>query len=86
MDERTNAIETTALTKRYGATTALADLDLRIERGSVYGFLGPNGAGKSTTIRILTTLIAPSSGTARVAGHPVTDRDAVGPQIGYLPE
>jgi ABC-2 type transport system ATP-binding protein len=86
MDERTDAIETTALTKRYGATTALADLDLRIERGSVYGFLGPNGAGKSTTIRILTTLIDPSSGTARVAGHPVTDRDAVGPQIGYLPE
>ncbi|WP_267640954.1 ABC transporter ATP-binding protein [Haloarchaeobius amylolyticus] len=80
------AIETDGLTKRYDGETAVADLDLSIEAGAVYGFLGPNGAGKTTTMRMLTTLIRPTAGTARVAGTPVTDRDAVTPDIGYLPE
>ncbi|WP_439027646.1 ABC transporter ATP-binding protein [Haloarchaeobius sp. DT45] len=80
------AIETDGLTKEYDGTRAVDDLDLDIEPGTVYGFLGPNGAGKTTTMRMLTTLIRPSSGTARVAGEPVTDRDAVTPNIGYLPE
>ncbi|WP_435319618.1 ABC transporter ATP-binding protein [Haloarchaeobius sp. TZWSO28] len=80
------AIETDGLTKEYDGTSAVADLDLSIESGTVYGFLGPNGAGKTTTMRMLTTLIRPTSGTARVAGQPVTDRDAVTPHIGYLPE
>ncbi|MCT9094504.1 ABC transporter ATP-binding protein [Haloarchaeobius sp. HME9146] len=80
------AIETDGLTKAYDGTSAVADLDLSIEPGTVYGFLGPNGAGKTTTMRMLTTLIRPTSGTARVAGQPVTDRDAVTPNIGYLPE
>ncbi|MBV0903644.1 ABC transporter ATP-binding protein [Haloarcula salina] len=80
------AIETDGLTKRYGDTSAIVDLDLTVPRGSVFGFLGPNGAGKTSTIRILTTLTNPTSGTARVAGEPVSDRAAVVDKIGFLPE
>lgn len=80
------AIETTALTKRYGSTTAVDQLDLAVPDGTVYGFLGPNGAGKTTTMRMLTGLTTPTSGTATVAGASVTDRDALRPHIGYLPE
>jgi len=80
------AIETTALTKRYGSTTAVEQLDLSVPDGTVYGFLGPNGAGKTTTMRILTGLTTPTSGAATVAGVPVTDRDSLRPRIGYLPE
>ena len=80
------AIETTALTKRYGSTTAVEQLDLSVPDGTVYGFLGPNGAGKTTTMRILTGLTTPTSGAATVAGVPVTDRDSLRPHIGYLPE
>ncbi|WP_440763564.1 ABC transporter ATP-binding protein [Natronorubrum sp. DTA7] len=80
------AIETEALTKRYGETTAVAGLTMTVDPGTVYGFLGPNGAGKTTTMRMLTTLTKPTSGTARVAGHPITNREAVTPHIGYLPE
>ncbi|ELY45181.1 ABC transporter ATP-binding protein [Natronorubrum sulfidifaciens] len=82
----TPAIETDALTKRYGETTAVSDLTMTVERGTVYGFLGPNGAGKTTTMRMLTTLTRPTSGTARVAGHSIADRESVTPHIGYLPE
>ncbi|HJQ93663.1 MAG TPA: ATP-binding cassette domain-containing protein [Candidatus Thermoplasmatota archaeon] len=67
----THAIETSALAKTFGKTQALDGIDLRIRRGSVYGLLGPNGAGKTTAIRILTTLIKPSAGTATVCGHDV---------------
>jgi len=67
----TYAIETTGLVKTFGTTQALAGIDLRIRQGSVYGLLGPNGAGKTTAIRILTTLLKPTSGTATVAGHDV---------------
>jgi ABC-2 type transport system ATP-binding protein len=83
---RSPAIETDGLTRRYDGTPAVDGLDLSVARGDVYGFLGPNGAGKTTTIRMLTTLLRPSAGDARVAGEPVTDRDAVTPHIGYLPE
>jgi ABC-2 type transport system ATP-binding protein len=63
-------VETKGLTKRYGpGITAIADLDLRVGRGEVYGFLGPNGSGKTTTIRMLLGLIRPTSGTARVTGR-----------------
>jgi ABC-2 type transport system ATP-binding protein len=82
----TPAVETDGLRKEYGASVALAGLDLRIERGEVYGFLGPNGAGKTTTMHFLTTLLRPTAGEARVCGAPVADRDAVSPHIGYLPE
>jgi len=69
------AIHTTGLERRFGELTAVAGVDLEIPRGQIYGFLGPNGAGKSTMVRMLTTLLRPSAGTARVAGHDVV-RDA----------
>jgi ABC-2 type transport system ATP-binding protein len=65
------AIETVGLTKTFSETKALAGVDLRIRRGSVYGLLGPNGAGKTTTIRVLTTLLRPDGGSATVLGHDV---------------
>jgi ABC-2 type transport system ATP-binding protein len=80
------AIETSALTKRYGETTAVDALDLAVPDGTVYGFLGPNGSGKTTTMRMLTGLTTPTSGSATVAGVSVTDRTALRPHIGYLPE
>ena len=80
------AIETTELTKRYGSTTAVADLDLAVPEGVVYGFLGPNGAGKTTTMRMLTSLTRPTSGSARVAGVPVEERERLIERVGYLPE
>jgi ABC-2 type transport system ATP-binding protein len=66
-----NAIETQALTKRFGGTRALDGIDLKIAEGTVYGLLGPNGAGKTTMIRVLSTLLVPDSGTATVLGHDV---------------
>src|SRR3954464_904458 len=63
------AISTTNLTKRYGAVTALAGIDLVVPSGVTYGFLGPNGAGKTTTIRLLMGFIRATSGVARIWGH-----------------
>ena len=57
--------------KRFGKTEVLRDLDLTVERGTVFALLGPNGAGKTTIINILSTLIAPDTGTATVAGFDV---------------
>jgi len=69
--------------KRYGATTALAGVDLTIAPGVVYALLGPNGAGKTTLIHILTTLIRPDAGTVQIAGHDVVRQAAaVRPLIG----
>lgn len=64
----TAAIDTTRLTKYYGQSRGIEDLDLEVERGEVFGFLGPNGAGKTTTIRLLLDLIRPSGGRALVLG------------------
>src|SRR5664280_180079 len=64
-------VEAAALSKRYGETQALDDVDLEVARGSILGVLGPNGAGKTTALRILTTLSTPDSGRAWVAGHDV---------------
>jgi ABC-2 type transport system ATP-binding protein len=80
------AINTTDLTKRYGETLAVNELDLSIPEGVVYGFLGPNGAGKTTTMRMLTGLTRPTTGTGSVAGVSITDRDDLRSHIGYLPE
>jgi len=64
-------VETFALGKRYGTRWAVRDLQLRVHRGDVFGFLGPNGAGKSTTIRMLLSLIRPTTGEVRLFGHPL---------------
>jgi ABC-2 type transport system ATP-binding protein len=69
------AVETNRLHKSYGDVQALRGIDLHVETGSVFGLLGPNGAGKTTAVRILTTLLAPDDGSARVAGFDVV-RDA----------
>jgi ABC-2 type transport system ATP-binding protein len=65
------------LTKRFGERVAVDDVSFRVATGEVFGFLGPNGAGKTTTVRILATLIAPTSGTARVAGLPLDPANGV---------
>ena len=80
------AIETDDLTKRFDGTAVVSGLDLTVPAGSVYGFLGPNGAGKTTTMRMLTTLVRPTSGSAHVAGHSVENRDEVVGEIGFMPE
>jgi ABC-2 type transport system ATP-binding protein len=69
-------IHATGLTKRFGATVALAGLDLHVPQGAVLGVLGPNGAGKTTAVRVLTTLTIPDEGTAVVAGHDVVREPA----------
>jgi ABC-type multidrug transport system ATPase subunit len=65
------AVETSGLTRRFGSFVAVDGVSLRIPKGQLYGFLGLNGAGKTTTIRVLTTLLPPSGGTARLWGHDV---------------
>jgi ABC-2 type transport system ATP-binding protein len=79
-----DAIEATDLVREFKKGPRAVDgIDLRVEAGEVYGFLGPNGAGKSTTVHMLTTLLPPTSGTARVAGHDVVeDGSAVRASIG----
>ncbi len=64
-------IEASGLVRRFGDLTAVDGVDLEVADGEIFGFLGPNGAGKSTTVRMLTTLLAPSAGSARVAGYDV---------------
>jgi oleandomycin transport system ATP-binding protein len=79
----TPAIEATGLVKRYSTTTALDGVDLTAARGTVLGVLGPNGAGKTTAVRVLSTLLRPEAGSARVNGlDVVTDARAVRRQIG----
>jgi ABC-2 type transport system ATP-binding protein len=81
------AIETDGLTRRFGAQVAVDGLDLRVPRGSFYGFLGENGAGKSTTISMLTGLLAKSSGSMRVLGHDVAlDSAEVKRRVGVVPD
>ena len=65
-------VTTDSLTKRYGSRTVVEDLNLSIPTGSVYGFLGPNGAGKSTTMKMLLSLIRPTSGDVEIMGRPMT--------------
>lgn len=71
------ALSASALSKRFGDRVAFRDVSFEIAYGEVFGFLGPNGAGKTTTVRTLSTLIAPTSGTATVAGLPLTPDNAV---------
>jgi ABC-2 type transport system ATP-binding protein len=81
-----NIIEVNSLTKYYGKSRGIVEVSFNEEEGEIFGFIGPNGAGKSTTIRLLLSLIHPTSGSARVFGKDVTTH---GPEIrrdiGYLP-
>lgn len=80
-------IEIDNLTRRFGSFVAVDHLSFSVDRGEVLGFLGPNGAGKSTTMKMLTGFLAPTAGTARVAGFDVQrDPIEVKKRIGYLPE
>ncbi|MCK8600986.1 ABC transporter ATP-binding protein [Desulfoferrobacter suflitae] len=80
-------IEAKSLTMHYGTTRAVEDVSFRVERGEILGLLGPNGAGKSTIMNILTTQIAPTSGTASIEGFDVIDQPIeVRKHTGYLPE
>jgi len=82
-----NAIETDALTRNFGSRLAVDQLSISIPAGKVFGFLGPNGAGKTTTVRMLAGLIAPTSGTARVAGLDLgLDNKAIRKSVGILTE
>lgn len=88
--ERTTgpALAVQNLTKRFGERTAFSEVSFEVDHGEVFGFLGPNGAGKTTTVRTLGTLIAPTSGTATVAGLPLTADNgvAIRSRISVMPE
>jgi ABC-2 type transport system ATP-binding protein len=79
-------LEALHLSKRYGNRNAVEDVSFVARSGDVVGFLGPNGAGKTTTIRLLTTVLAPTSGTFRVAGQPPTAAAEIRRRVGVLPE
>ncbi len=79
-----NAIETVSLTKFYGKSRGINDIDLTVAEGDFFGFIGPNGAGKSTTIRILTGLISQTSGEAKIFGKDAGKTDVLA-DIGYMP-
>lgn len=80
-----NIIQVRDLTKRFGDITAVDNVSFDVKRGEVFAFLGPNGAGKTTTIRMLTTLLQPTSGQMLIDGHdPVADQDAVRRTFGIV--
>ena len=80
-----HAIDSKALTRRFGSFTAVDSITFHVERGEVFGFLGANGAGKTTAIRMLTGLLAPTSGSATVAGFDIgTQAEQVRRRIGYM--
>ena len=79
-------IKTDKLTKYYGKSRGIVDLDLSVAEGECFGFIGPNGAGKSTTIRVLLGLISPTSGSAQVFGKDVVrEKTSILRDVGYLP-
>src|SRR5215471_14098052 len=81
------AISTENLTRRFGELVAVEDVNLKVASGQFFGFLGPNGAGKSTTIKMLTGLLAPSSGSIQILGLDlVANPVEVKKQIGVVPE
>lgn len=80
-------IETHGLTKVFGEFVAVSDINMKVDAGTVYAVLGPNGAGKTTTVRMLTSILRPTSGTARVAGYDVITQPAqVRASVGVLTE
>lgn len=81
----TPAVETDALRKAYRSIVAVEDLTLTVRQGEVFGFLGPNGAGKTTSVKMLTGLVRPTSGKARLLGRPIADKSSR-KHVGFLPE
>ena len=80
-------IKVEGLTKKFGGTLAVDNLSFEVAEGDVFGFIGPNGAGKTTTIRILSTVLDPTRGTAFIAGHSILDEpEKVRGVIGYMPD
>lgn len=80
-------VETVELTRRFGDLTAVSSVSLAVNSGEIFGLIGPNGAGKSTLIKMLTTMLPPSSGRARVAGFDIVEQPAeVRKHIGYVPQ
>jgi len=80
-------IETRKLTKRYGNLIAANEIDLKLEKGDVFGFIGPNGSGKTTTMRMLATLLNPDYGEAYVCGKSIyTDPQEIRRLVGYMPD
>ena len=78
-------IKTIDLTKKFGDLTAVDNITFSVKKGEIFGFLGPNGAGKTTTIKMLTTLLNPTSGTATIAGYDIIkQRDEVRKNIGVV--
>lgn len=85
MNKKQIAITATGLTMRFGSLVAVDNVDLEIEKGTIYGFLGPNGSGKSTTIRMLCGLLTPSSGSATVLGMDTKkESESLKQKIGYM--
>jgi ABC-2 type transport system ATP-binding protein len=86
-DRIASAVELQALTRRFGGLLAVDGIDLSIRSGVIFGLLGTNGAGKTTVIRMLTTLLPPTSGTAHVAGYDILrEKSEVRRHIGYVPQ
>jgi ABC-2 type transport system ATP-binding protein len=79
-------VEAVRLTKRYGGRSAVEDVSFTASQGEIVGLLGPNGAGKTTTIRLLTTVLSPTSGEFSIAGHPSTAAGDIRRSVGVLPE
>src|SRR5215216_908924 len=80
-------IEVENLSKTYGTSRGVQDVTFKVGKGEIVGFLGPNGAGKTTTMRVLTCFMAPSAGTARIAGYDILENSLeVRRNVGYLPE
>ncbi|MDE1944610.1 MAG: ATP-binding cassette domain-containing protein, partial [Patescibacteria group bacterium] len=80
-----NIIEVKDLTRKFGDFTAVKDVSFSVDEGGIFAFLGPNGAGKSTTIKMLTTLLRPTSGTVHINGHdPVTESDLARHSFGIV--
>ena len=87
MNDRTPAIQTENLTRRFGQLTAVDELNLTVPSGVIFGFLGPNGAGKTTTINMLIGLLPPTAGTAKVGGFDIREETLeVKRHIGVMPE
>lgn len=81
-----NTIKTNLLTKYYGKSRGIIDIDLTVEEGDFFGFIGPNGAGKSTTIRTLLGLVSPTGGNAEIFGKDIiTQKNEILNDIGYMP-